>query len=163
MENTVNNIEETVVTAEATKKSEAAEEKAFILPETDDPECISFSNQHNINYCLKKIDEIGNESESIITAVKAIASLDVVMTPVGSSAEDQAKAIADIMRKREETNQKKIDFYRDMIDRFLPPKKDEKAENERRKQYLDWITDTLVGSDMAYEVSDLVKLYQEFK
>ena len=163
MENTVNNIEETVVTAEAAKKAEAAEEKAFILPETDDPECISFCNQHNINYCLKKIDEIGNESESIITAVKAIASLDVVMTPVGSSAEEQAKAIADIIRKREETNQKKIDFYRDMIDRFLPPKKDEKAENERRRQYLDWITDTLIGSDMPYEITDLVKLYREFQ
>ena len=157
MENTVKNIEETQITTEST------EEKAFLMPETNDPACISFCNEHNINYCLRKIDEIGNDSESIITAVKAIASLDVVMTPVGSAAEDQAKAIADIMHKREETNQKKIDFYRDMIDRFLPPKKDEKAENERRKQYLDWITDTLVGSDMAYEVSDLVKLYQEFK
>ena len=157
MENTVKHIEETTVTTEST------EEKAFILPETNDPECISFCNEHNLNYCLKKIDEIGSDLESIITAVKAIASLDVVMTPVGSSAEDQAKAIADIVRKREETNQKKIDFYRDMINRFLPPQKDENAENARRKEYLDWITDTLIGSDMAYEITDLVKLYREFQ
>ena len=157
MENTMKHTDDTIETT-----APHTEENAFLLPETDDPECIRFTNQHNVNYCLKKIDEIGKEIETIETAIKAIASLDVVMTPVGSSAEEQAKAIADIIRKREETIQKKIDFYRDMIDRFLPPKKDEKAEHERRKQYLGWISETLIESGREYEISDLVKLYREF-
>ena len=154
MENTMKHTDDTIKTT-----APHTEENAFLLPETDDPECIRFTNQHNINYCLKKIDEIGKETESIETAIRSIASLDV---GVGTSAEEQAEAISDIVLKREETIQKKIDFYRDMIDRFLPPKKDEKAEHERRKEYLDWITNTLIGSDMAYEILDLVKLYREF-
>ena len=139
------------------------EETAFLLPETDDPECITFTNQHNINYCLKKIDEIGKETESLVTAIRSIASLDVVITPNGNNAEAQADAIAQIFGSREITHQKKIDFYRDMIDRFLPPKKDEKTESARRQQYLDWIIDVVNGGDRELDTSDLIKLYKEFQ
>ncbi|MBQ7365199.1 MAG: hypothetical protein IJW46_06345 [Clostridia bacterium] len=154
MENTMKHTDTIETTAPQT------EENAFLLPETDDPECIRFTNQHNINYCLKKIDELSKETESIETAIRSIASLDV---GVGTSAEEQAEAISDIVLKREETIQKKIDFYRDMIDRFLPPKKDEKAENERRKEYLDWIKCIIYDNEWEMSIEDLVKLYREFQ
>lgn len=153
MENTMKHTDDTIKTT-----APHTEENAFLLPETDDPECIRFTNQHNVNYCLKKIDEIGKETETIKDALIVIQELE----SSAGSPDEPANAVAAVIRAREETNQKKIDFYRDMIDRFLPPKKDEKAEHERRKEYLDWITDTLIGSDMAYEILDLVKLYREF-
>ena len=139
------------------------EETAFLLPETDDPECITLTNQHHINYCLKKIDEIGKETESLVTAIKSIASLDVVVTPNGNNAEAQTDAIAQIFGSREITNQKKIDFYRDMIDRFLPPKKDADQESARRKEYLDWIRGMIDDNAWVLTIEELVKLYREFQ
>ena len=153
MENTMKHTDDTIKTT-----APHTEETAFLLPETDDPECIRFTNQHNVNYCLKKIDEIGKETETIKDALIVIQELE----SSAGSPDEPANAVAAVIRAREETIQKKIDFYRDMIDRFLPPKKDEKAEHERRKEYLDWITNTLIGSDMAYEILDLVTLYREF-
>lgn len=84
-------------------------------------------------------------------------------TPAGGSADESAKAVATVIRTREETNQKKIDFYRDMIDRFLPPKKDLGREQVRREQYLNWVRDIILNSDREPNPEDLIKLYKEFQ
>lgn len=46
-------------------KTPDSENPAFLLPETDDPEYNRNAKEYNINYCLKKIDEIGKETETI--------------------------------------------------------------------------------------------------
>ena len=158
MENTMKHTDDTIETT-----AQTVEENKILLPETDDPECIRFTNAHNINYCLKKIDEIKQETESIESVVKSIASIESLACPSGGTAEGQAKAILEVFRLREETNQKKIDFYRDMIERFLPAKKDPKLEQERRQQYLKWLKDIFEDGDWELDTSDLIKLYKEFE
>ena len=134
------------------------EETAFLLPETDDPEYNRNAKEHNINYCLRKIDEIGKEIQTINNALCTIQT-----APTSCPGDEPANAAAAVIRAREETYRKKIDFYRDMIDRFLPPKKDEKTESARRQQYLDWIIDVVNGGDRELDTSDLIKLYKEFQ
>lgn len=159
MENTMMN----TLDANEPKISDS-ENPAFLLPETDDPEYNRNAKEYNINYCLKKIDEIGKETETIKEAFYTLQGMDVSSaTPAGGSADESAKAVATVIRTREETNQKKIDFYRDMIDRFLPPKKDLGREQERREQYLNWVSDIICNSDREPNPEDLIKLYKEFQ
>ena len=152
MENTMKHTDtiETIATT--------TEETAFLLPETDDPEYNRNAKEHNINYCLRKIDEIGKEIQTINNALCTIQT-----APTSCPGDEPANAAAAVIRAREETYRKKIDFYRDMIDRFLPPKKDADQENERRKQYLDWIKCIIYDNEWDLTTEDLVKLYREFQ
>ena len=70
-------------------------------------------------YALQHIDRIANDTTYINEAIEAIANTD----------EDQALAISTVIKAREETNQRLIDFYKGMF-RELNPNKPHKKSDE---------------------------------
>jgi len=70
-------------------------------------------------YALQHIDRIANDTTYINEAIEAIANTD----------EDQALAISTVIKSREETNQRLIDFYKGMF-RELNPNKPHKKSDE---------------------------------
>lgn len=78
----------------------------------------------------------------------------------GGSADELAKAAADIVRCHEVTNQKLIDFYTKMVDELKPKK--EVVETERDK-FLTWVKECAANVEPDAEAPDYARLWKEIK
>jgi len=86
-------------------------------------------NEKNIDmaYIINKIDDILNDTKYLYDAIEAIK----VMEPTrDGSGQSKGNALGQIVKCREETNRKVIDFLNKIYDDIKPPRVQEAYQNE---------------------------------
>ena len=83
--------------------------------------------KYTIAYAMEMIEKILEDKEHILLALKTLVALDNEGTPCGGSADKPAMAAMEIVKCRETTNQRLIEFYSKMVDDI----KKETAENKK--------------------------------
>ena len=139
------NTEKTTVNAESENKKEVAENTC---------------EKYSIAYALDMIERIATDNQHIYQAISAIGSLENEGTPCGGSAEALAKAAADVVRCRETTAQKLIDFYGKMVDDLKKVQVGDENEAKMRKQFLDFVHATTVGADAGSILPDFANIWK---
>lgn len=89
----------------------------------NDPE-----NRMNLGYVLSQIDRISRETDHIRNALQNLDGVASGAGPGDIAGAAKAEAIADVVKCRETTNQKLIEFYTKMYDDLRPVTKDNVAE-----------------------------------
>lgn len=73
--------------------------------------------KYSLEYALEQIERIANDVSVIMKALDTISTVDNEPTlEKGGSADELAKAVAEVVRCRETTNQRPIAFYEKMVD-----------------------------------------------
>ena len=73
----------------------------------------------SISYILEKIEEIANDQTYILASIEAVSQIKST-GPGDVGTQEQTKAIGDIVKARETTNQRLIAFYEKMYDDLKP-------------------------------------------
>lgn len=115
--------------------------------------------KYSLAYALDMIERIATETEHIYRALDTIAALPNEATPTGGSAEAPAKAAADIVRCRETTSQKLLDFYGQMVKELKPSNESAKDEAKLRGDFLAFVRDTTVCADSGATLPDFEKIW----
>lgn len=104
----IEKVNETNLTAETTTAKESAS-----------------TEKYSLEYALEQIERIANDVSVIMKALDTISTVDNEPTlEKGGSADELAKAVAEVVRCRETTNQKLIAFYEKMVDDCKPRRED---------------------------------------
>lgn len=114
-------------------------------------------SKYTLAYALEQIEKITNSTETISQALTTIANMRSEGTPCGGSADEMAKAAADVIRCRETTNQKLIEFYSKMVDDLKPRSETEKAS---RDEFMGWVRDCIGSAEAGMELPDFAKLWK---
>ena len=117
------------------------------------------TEQYTYEYALKQIEQITNQIDHIQNAISALGHLHNEGTPVGGSAESVAHGIADVVRCRETTAQKLIDFYARMYE-DLKPRNQVQAAN--RAEFMEWVRSCIAASEPGIDLPDFEKLWKIF-
>lgn len=80
----------------------------------------------SISYILEKIEEIANDQTYILASIEAVSQIKST-GPGDVGTQEQTKAIGDIVKARETTNQRLIAFYEKMYDDLKPKNEKGKA------------------------------------
>ena len=86
----------------------------------------------NISYVLDRIEAVRRDTEYLQKTIEALDNMAVGQGPGDVAGEEKAKALADVVRCRETTNQKLLDLYTKMYD-DLKPVQDKPTDNIRLK------------------------------
>ena len=86
----------------------------------------------NISYVLDRIEAVRRDTEYLQKTIAALDNMAVGQGPGDVAGEEKAKALADVVRCRETTNQKLLDLYAKMYD-DLKPVQDNPTDNIRLK------------------------------
>lgn len=86
----------------------------------------------NMNYVLDKIEAVRRDTEYLQKTIEALDKMAVGQGPGDVAGEEKAKALVDVVRCRETTNQKLLDLYTKMYD-DLKPVQDKPTDNIRLK------------------------------
>lgn len=114
-------------------------------------------NKYTLAYALEQIEKISNSTQEISQALSTIASMESEATPCGGSADAMAKAAADVVRCRETTNQKLIEFYSKMVDDLKPKSESEKTS---RDEFLTWVMNCIASQNPGTTLPDFEKLWK---
>lgn len=101
-------------------------------------EAVTVQNPMTMEYVLGKIEEIANNQSIFSAAIEEIGKIRSG-GPGDVGTQEQTKAIADVIKARETTNQRLIAFYEKMYD-DLKPKNDAPSE---RMQVINSLINTL--------------------
>ncbi len=102
--------------------------------------------KYSLEYALEQIEKIGSEISVVLKALDVISGMESEATlERGGSADEMAKAAADIVRCRETTNQKLIAFYEKMADDCKPPQGQAKRDEEFLTTLLDYLSSPKSG------------------
>lgn len=114
--------------------------------------------QYSLEYALEMILEIGvGGAIDAMNAFDVISKIEEKATPEqGRSVDEVVKAVADIVRCRETTNQKLIAFYAKMVDDCKP-----QGQAKRYEEFLTMLRDYLSSPKPGVNVSDLAELYKK--
>ena len=137
MNEQINNIENT----EATAVETAANEK------------------YTYEYALKQIELITGQMDHIQNAISALAHLHNEATPTGGSARFVADGIADVVKCRETTAQKLIDFYAKMYEDLKPRTTVQQTD---RAEFMNWVRDCIAASEPGIDLPDFASLWKTF-
>ncbi len=109
------------------KMSENKEVKKVINPETvAEPKTEVKTNiesvvdKMSLLYCIEQIEKINLNTEYIFETVQALGGVASGVGPGDVAGQEKAKALGDIVRCRETTNQRLIAFYEKMYDDLKP-------------------------------------------
>ncbi|MBQ3591865.1 MAG: hypothetical protein II979_07970, partial [Clostridia bacterium] len=86
----------------------------------------------NISYVLDRIEAVRRDTEYLQKTIEALDNMAVGQGPGDVAGEEKAKALADVVRCRETTNQKLLDLYAKMYE-DLKPVQDKPTDNIRLK------------------------------
>ena len=75
-----------------------------------------------VEYILSRIEKISEDTEYLKKAIAAVDSMQMPEGVVDMLGSQKAKGLADMVRCREETNQKLIEFYREIYNDIKPSK-----------------------------------------
>ena len=127
---------------------------------TNERVAASTREKYSLGYAMDMIERIATETEHIYHALNTIASLPNEATPMGGSAEEPAKAAADVVRCRETTNQKLLEFYRQMVNDLKPKLPKTEGEDKMRQQFLNFVRDTTAAAEPGTVLPDFEKIWQ---
>ncbi len=99
----------------------------------------------NINYVLDRIEAVRRDTEYLQKTIEALDNMAVGQGPGDVAGEEKAKALADVVRCRETTNQKLLDLYTKMYD-DLKPVQDKPTDNIQIK-VLEMVERIAINSD----------------
>ena len=120
----------------------------------------SVYEKYSLGYALDMIERIATDTEHIYHALNTLACMPNEPTPTGGAAEQPAKAAAEIVRCRETTNQKLLEFYRQMVDDLKPRAAKAEGEDKVRQQFLNFVRDTTVAADAGSILPDFAKIWE---
>ena len=115
--------------------------------------------KYTYEYALKQIELITNQTDHIHLAISELGGLENEGTPCGGSAKSVAEGIADVVRCRETTAQKLIDFYAKMYEDLKPRTTVQQAD---RAEFLNWVRDCIAASDPGIDLPDFASLWKSF-
>ena len=137
---------------EQTMNTEATETEAAAAENTA-------AEKHTYEYALKQLEWITNQTDHIHLAISELGRLENEGTPCGGSAKSVAEGIADVVRCRETTAQKLIDFYAKMYDDLKPRTTTQTAN---RAEFMNWVRDCIAASEPGIDLPDFEKLWKIF-
>ena len=114
---------------------------------------------YTYEYALKQIELLTHQVDHIHLAISELGHLENEGTPCGGSAKSVAEGIADVVRCRETTAQKLIDFYAKMYE-DLKPRSQAQAAN--RVEFMEWVRSCIAASEPGIELPDFEKLWKIF-
>ena len=109
-----------------------------------------------MEYLLAKIDEIASQTEYLNTAIERLGQMKTGNGPGDVAGEAQARAIGDVVRCRETTNQQLLKLYEKMYD-DLKPKETERLTALNRLSEL-----IAVNKNFAGDTDDLRHILNMF-
>lgn len=115
------------------------------------------TEKYTYEYALKQIEQITNQIDHIHLAISELGHLENEGTPCGGSAKSVAEGIADVVRCRETTAQKLIDFYAKMYE-DLKPRNQAQAAN--RVEFMEWVRSCIAASEAGMNLPDFEKLWK---
>jgi hypothetical protein len=119
----------------------------------------SAAETYTYEYALKQIELLTHQVDHIHLAISELGHLENEGTPCGGSAKSVAEGIADVVRCRETTAQKLIDFYSKMYE-DLKPRSQAQAAN--RVEFMEWVRSCIAASEPGIELPDFEKLWKIF-
>ena len=114
---------------------------------------------YTYEYALKQIELLTHQVDHIHLAISELGHLENEGTPCGGSAKSVAEGIADVVRCRETTAQKLIDFYAKMYE-DLKPRSQAQAAN--RVEFMEWVRSCIAASEPGIDLPDFEKLWKIF-
>ena len=99
----------------------------------------------NINYVLDRIEAVRRDTEYLQKIIAALDNMTVGQGPGDVAGEEKAKALADVVRCRETTNQQLLQMYQKMYD-DLKPVQDRPMGNTKLK-VLEMVERIAINSD----------------
>ena len=110
-------------------------------------------------YALKQIELLTNQVDHIHLAISELGHLENEGTPCGGSAKSVAESIADVVRCRETTAQKLIDFYAKMYEDLKPRTQ---AQTANRAEFMEWVRSCIAASEPGIDLPDFERLWKIF-
>ena len=114
---------------------------------------------YTYEYALKQIELLTNQVDHIHLAISELGHLENEGTPCGGSAKSVAESIADVVRCRETTAQKLIDFYAKMYEDLKPRTQ---AQTANRAEFMEWVRSCIAASEPGIDLPDFEKLWKIF-
>ena len=114
---------------------------------------------YTYEYALKQIELLTNQVDHIHLAISELGHLENEGTPCGGSAKSVAEGIADVVRCRETTAQKLIDFYAKMYEDLKPRSQ---AQAASRVEFMEWVRSCIAASEPGIDLPDFEKLWKIF-
>ena len=114
---------------------------------------------YTYEYALKQIELLTHQVDHIHLAISELGHLENEGTPCGGSAKSVAEGIADVVRCRETTAQKLIDFYAKMYEDLKPRSQ---AQTANRAEFMEWVRSCIAASEPGIELPDFEKLWKIF-
>lgn len=114
---------------------------------------------YTYEYALKQIELLTNQVDHIHLAISELGHLENEGTPCGGSAKSVAEGIADVVRCRETTAQKLIDFYAKMYEDLKPRTQ---AQAASRVEFMEWVRSCIAASEPGIDLPDFEKLWKIF-
>lgn len=135
---------------EQIKNTEVTESAVVEAPATE---------KYTYEYALKQIELITNQVDHIHLAISELGSLHNEVTPTGGSARFVADGIADVVKCRETTAQKLIDFYAKMYDDLKPRTQ---MQTANRVEFMEWVRSCIAASEPGIDLPDFERLWKIF-
>lgn len=117
------------------------------------------TEKYTYEYALRQIELITNQTDHIHLAISELGRLENEGTPCGGSAKSVAEGIADVVRCRETTAQKLIDFYAKMYEDLKPRTTVQQAD---RSEFMNWVRDCIAASEPGIDLPDFASLWKTF-
>ena len=109
--------------------------------------------KYTLAYAMDMLEKIFSDKEHILLALNTIVALDNEGTPCGGSADKAAEAAMEIVKCRETTNQKLIEFYSKMVDDIKKDMSENKkaeplseAYRKSRAEFLKFVQETTIAT-----------------
>ena len=93
-------------------------------------------SKYTLDYALEQIEKIQKDTEYLIAVIGGLKSVESVKSGGAPDfgAEEKAKALGEVVKCRETTNQQLIKFYEKMIDDLKP-----KSSVDENRDFLNWV------------------------
>ncbi|MBE6611869.1 MAG: hypothetical protein E7632_05210 [Ruminococcaceae bacterium] len=115
------------------------------------------SGRYNLEYALEQIEKIAGNAQHIYESLKTLETVKPSNSP-DCAGEETAKAVADVIRCRETTNQRLIEFYSKMVEDLKP-----RSEMDKQAQFLAWVKECTTGQKFDDPVRDLTEYGELWK
>ena len=125
----------------------------------ENTEVTEIAEKYTYEYALKQIELITNQTDHIHLAISELGRLENEGTPCGGSAKSVAEGIADVVRCRETTAQKLIDFYAKMYEDLKPRTTVQQTD---RAEFMNWVRDCIAASEPGIDLPDFERLWNIF-
>ena len=125
----------------------------------ENTEVTEIAEKYTYEYALRQIELITNQTDHIHLAISELGRLENEGTPCGGSAKSVAEGIADVVRCRETTAQKLIDFYAKMYEDLKPRTTVQQTD---RAEFMNWVRDCIAASEPGIDLPDFASLWKTF-